>query len=102
MIVADLNPMQWHVVESMDSYTTSGRHVVDQTISSGSRGYARRNAFQPDQIQVLMKDVGRDSIMGYYIPAKECELLLIVLRVANEQSKPDILWSGYWRTRFDK
>lgn len=88
----------WVVCEAIGEWESTGAHFRTQHVDIGARGYLKRNANDPNYIQVLMPDT-RGSICGFYLRLDKAITLLWPAKLVAKShvANIDTLWSGYWR-----
>ncbi len=96
---ARLAATEWRVVLTKGEYTRFGKSCKAVTFKPDNLGYARRNKFQPDYIQVVCPTT-KGSIGSWHIHETEADLLLHVARVAPDQDSPQRTWKAGWAQSF--
>ncbi len=98
---AKLNTNEWRVILIRGEYTRFGKSCVEITAKPGTLGYARRNRFQTDYIQVV-GPIKKGEIGSWYIPETKAETLISVARVAPKQDAAQRVWLAGWVQSFQK
>lgn len=97
MQVTDITT-QWHVVEAIDTYSTLGKNAVTRQFLAGQKGYAKRNDFTPSYFQILMR-TPEGSIQGWYVKEVEAVQLLVAIKIAPANARPDEHWKDFWNSK---
>jgi hypothetical protein len=96
---AKLTTTEWRVIVTHGEYTRFGKSCASITFEPGVLGYARRNKFQTDYIQVVCL-TNKGSIGSWYISETEAERLLTVARPAPKQDAVERFWEAGWMQFF--
>jgi hypothetical protein len=94
-----LTNAEWRIIVTNGEYTRFGKSCTSITFVPGVLGYARRNNFQNDYIQVVCPTT-KGSIGSWHIPETEAESLLTVARAAPKQSAVQRAWEAGWLQSF--
>jgi hypothetical protein len=98
---AKLTTTEWRVILIRGEYTRFGKSCVEITAKPGTLGYARRNKFQTDYIQVVCP-IKKGEIGSWYIPETKAESLITVSRTAPKQDAAQRVWLAGWMQSFQK
>jgi hypothetical protein len=90
---------EWRVVLTRGEYTRTGKSCAAITFTPGNLGYARRNGFQPDYVQVVCPAT-KGNIGSWHIHEAEAARLLTVARVAPDQAAVQRVWASGWAQSF--
>ncbi len=96
---AKLTTTEWRVIVTHGEYTRFGKSCTSITFVSGVLGYARRNKFQNDYIQVVCPTT-KGSIGSWHIPEREAGSLITVARTAPKQDATQRRWEAGWMQSF--
>jgi hypothetical protein len=96
---AKLTTTEWRVILTRGEFTRFGKSCTEIAFAPGSLGYAKRNEFQPDHIQVTCH-TKKGGIGVWYIRETEAESLLTVARVAPKQDAVQRVWLAGWAQSF--
>jgi carbamate kinase len=96
---AKLTSTEWRIILTHGEYTRFGKGCASITFVSGVLGYARRNKFQSDYIQVCVPTT-KGSIGSWHIHETEAESLLTVARPAPKQNAVQRAWESGWMQSF--
>ncbi len=94
-----LTNTEWRVIVTHGEYTRFGKSCASITFVPGVLGYARRNKFQPDYIQIVCPTT-KGSIGSWHIHETEAERLLTVARPAPKQNAAQRGWEAGWMQSF--
>lgn len=84
----------WYVFKAIEPYS-NGLEINPFSYEAGMVGYVKRNGFQPDFLQLLIKQ--GSSIVGVY--ERIDERTLEILKPAPAE-RTEELWSKYWSTKY--
>jgi carbamate kinase len=96
---AKLTTAEWRIILTHGEYTRFGKSCASITFLPGVLGYARRNKFQNDYIQVVCPTT-KGSIGSWHIHETEAESLLTVARAAPKQDAVQRAWEAGWMQSF--
>jgi carbamate kinase len=96
---AKLTTTEWRVVVTHGEYIRFGKSCASIAFTTGTLGYAKRNKFQRDYIQVVAHTT-KGSIGSWHISEIEAERLLTVARVAPKQDGAQRAWEAGWMSSF--
>ncbi len=96
---AKLTTTEWRVIVTHGEYIRFGKSCASIAFTSGTLGYARRNKFQRDYIEVVAHTT-KGGIGGWYVHEKEAESLLTTARVAPKQDGAQRAWEAGWMSSF--
>jgi hypothetical protein len=96
---AKLTTTEWRVIVTHGEYIRFGKSCASIAFAPGVLGYARRNKFQPDYIQVVAH-TNKGAIGSWYINETEAESLLTTARVAPKQDGAQRAWEAGWMSSF--
>ncbi len=94
-----LTNTEWRVIVTHGEYTRFGKGCASITFMPGVLGYARRNKFQSDYIQIVCPTT-QGSIGSWHIHETEAESLLTVARPAPKQAAAQRGWEAGWMQSF--
>ncbi len=92
---AKLTTAEWRIILTHGEYTRFGKSCASMTFVPGVLGYARRNKFQPDYIQICAPTI-KGSIGAWHVSETEAESLITVARAAPKQSAVQRAWEAGW------
>jgi hypothetical protein len=98
-ITAKLTTTEWLVIATHGVHTRFGKSCAEITFTSGTLGYAKRNKFQRDYIQVVAHTT-KGSIGSWYISETEAENLITTARIAPKQDGAQRAWEAGWMQYF--
>jgi hypothetical protein len=96
---AKLKTTEWRVIVTHGEYTRFGKSCASITFVAGVLGYAQRNKFQTDYIQIVAP-TNKGTIGSWYISETEAEPLLTVARTAPNQVAVQRFWEAGWMQFF--
>ncbi len=96
---AKLTTAEWRVIVTHGEYTRFGKSCASITFAPAVLGYAKRNKFQPDYIQLVCPTT-KGSIGSWYISETEAESLLTTARPAPKQDGAQRAWEAGWMQTF--
>jgi carbamate kinase len=94
-----LTNTEWRIILTHGEHTRFGKGCAPITFVSGVLGYARRNNFQSDYIQVCVPTT-KGSIGSWHIHETEAEILITVARPAPKQNAAQRGWEAGWMSSF--
>jgi hypothetical protein len=96
---AKITAAEWRIIATRREYTRFGKSCAAITFVPGVLGYARRNKFQTDYIQVVCPTT-KGSIGSWHIHETEAESLITVARTAPNQAAVQRAWAAGWMQSF--
>jgi carbamate kinase len=96
---AKLTTNEWRVIVTHGEYIRFGKSCASIAFVPGVLGYARRNKFQTDYIQVVCPTT-KGNIGSWHINETEAESLLTVARTAPKQDAVNRAWEAGWMQSF--
>jgi hypothetical protein len=90
----------WRSILTQGEYIRFGKSCASIAFAPGVLGYARRNKFQPDYIEVVAHTT-KGSIGSWHIRETEAENLLTTsARIAPKQDAVNRAWEAGWMQSF--
>jgi hypothetical protein len=96
---AKLTATEWRVIVTTGEYTRFGKSCAEIKFKPGALGYARRNGFQTDYIQIVCH-TAKGNVNCWYVHELEAENLISVARAAPNQDSPQRAWKTGWAQSF--
>ncbi len=96
---AKITTGEWRIILTRGEYTRFGKSCAEITFAPGVLGYAKRNAFSPDYIQVVCRTV-KGNVSSWHIRETEAESLLTTARIAPDQGAVQRAWKAAWAQSF--
>jgi hypothetical protein len=96
---AKITTAEWRIIATRREYTRFGKSCTAITFVPGTLGYARRNKFQINYVQVVCPTT-KGSIGSWYISETEAESLLSIARIAPNQDAVQRAWEAGWVQSF--
>ncbi len=96
---AKLATTEWRVILTRGENTRYGKSCAEITFVPGVLGYARRNTFQPDYLQVVCPTT-KGSVGSWHIRETEAERLITASRPAPKQDDVQRVWKAGWMQSF--
>ncbi len=96
---AKLTTTEWRIILTCGEYTRFGKSCASITFVPRNLGYAQRNKFRPDYIQVVCPTT-KGSIGSWHISETEAESLITVARAAPKQDAVQRAWEAGWMHSF--
>ncbi len=96
---AKLTANEWRAIVTHGEYTRFGKSCASIKFKKGEIGYAKRNRFQPDYIQVICH-TAKGNINCWYVHELEAETLISIARVAPDQGSTQRAWKACWAQSF--
>ncbi len=95
-----LTTTEWRVIITSGEHTRCGKSCAPVAFVPGTLGYARRNEFQPDRIQVVAYTT-KGSVGSWYIRETEATSLLATsARISPRQGVVQRAWEAAWAHSF--
>jgi hypothetical protein len=96
---AKLTANEWRVIVTHGEHERLGKSCASIKFKKGEIGYAKRNRFQPDYIQIVCH-TAKGNINCWYVHEREAETLISIARVAPNQDSPQRTWKAGWAQIF--
>jgi hypothetical protein len=96
---AKLTTTEWRVILTRGDHTRFRKNCVPITLVPNVLGYARRNTFQPNCIQIVCPTT-EGGINSWHVPETDAESLITVSRAAPDQGAAQRVWKAGWLQSF--